>query len=466
MEALRMGEGTFMNFASAYQFYFSNISNATFFVQIALYSFMVVVLDFQKITKKNFWIPLLKFVVVYAVYYFLGGVFFSLDMINNKTQGLLFSISYVFVPLLYVFILLKDDFVHKLLKFSFLASTILLTSELGKNLGLVVGILSHDNAFLVASLRALPSLACFGASFIMFKFNISHYQHLSGLQMTMFLILSYTSMVLVIFSNLLSSSRTVNFTAALYGIFIFCFFILLVENFLMYFYLYYSIMHRHQLMEKEMQVNLAELENEALKINKANLEELSKSKHDAKNQFAYLELLLEENKAEEAKAYLRQLAEAQGELLNSFQSQNQVINGIMNLELAKAKLRNVEIVSRVILPPILPFRDIDLVSLITNIMDNALENVSQKEKKPSIKITMLIHEDYFRIYCLNKVDGRNEDYSIAKKSRKGKQHGYGTKIIKEIAARYNGYASFVCDHGEFVCDCILSLNSKVGGTNQ
>ena len=455
-----------MNFASAYQFYFSNVSNATFFVQIALYSFMIVVLDIKKITKKNFWIPLLKFVVVYAVYYFLGGVFFSLDMINNKTQGLLFSVSYVFAPLLYVFVFLKDDLVHKFLKFSFLASTILLTSELGRNQGMLMGILTHDNAFVVASLRALPSLACLGASFIMFKFNISHYQHLSGLQMTMFIILSYTSMILVICSNLLFSSRTIEFTAGLYGIFIFSFFILLVENFLMYFYLYYSIMHRHQLMEKEMQVNLAELENEALKINKANLDELSKAKHDAKNQFAYLGLLLEENKTEEAKTYLKELTEAQGELLNSFQSQNMVINGIMNLELAKAKLRNVEIVSRVILPPILPFKDIDLVSLITNVVDNAIENVSKKEEKPSIKITMLIHEDYFRLYCVNSIDEESKANAISRKTKKGKKHGYGTKIVKEIVERYSGYVSFKCEKNEFVCDCILSLNNKQVGEKQ
>ncbi len=428
---------------------------------------MLVVLDMGKVTKKDFWIPLLKFTLIYATYYFLEGVFFSLDAAYINSHGLFFSTSYIFLPFVYIPIFLrKDGIIHKLLKFFFLASTIMLTNGIGKDLGMIAGALTNDNAFIVAFLRALPSFACLGAAFIIYRFNISRFHHLSKIQVTMFLILSLASIILTISENILSNNGSVTFTIGLYFIFFFFFTALLIENFLMYFYFYYSVLQRHQLIEKEMQVSVAELENEALKINKANLEELAKYKHDTKNQYSYLNVLLEENKIDDAKKYLHELIDSKHELFTSFQTQNSVINGIMNLELTKANLRGVQIQSRIIIPPILPFKDIDLVSLITNIIDNALENVSMKEEHPSIKVTIFLQEDYLRIYCLNKIDENDKKRSMEMKTKKGKKHGYGTKIIKEIVTRYGGYVSFKCENDEFVCDCILALNASKGGNDK
>ena len=38
-----------------------------------------------------------------------------------------------------------------------------------------------------------------------------------------------------------------------------------------------------------------------------------------------------------------------------------------------------------------------------------------------------------------------------------KSHGLGTKIIKDIAAKYNGFAEFYDEDGSFCCNVIINL---------
>jgi len=223
----------------------------------------------------------------------------------------------------------------------------------------------------------------------------------------------------------------------------------------------YSIVeNRHKLISLEVQNTLVEAEKVSISIDKKNREELEKVRHDIKNQFSYVNLLLEQGKDKEAMTYINNYVKNQP-VLFSFSCSNNVINSIINLELSKAQVYGLQMDIKVVVPPVLPFEDNDVVSLLTNMIDNALENYARVDGEEKIIIRILKQNDYIRFLVRNPVDGEKYDSNNLTKSKKiGKNHGYGTKIIRNIATKYNGYADFSLEKNHFICDVLLYLNVK------
>ena len=111
-------------------------------------------------------------------------------------------------------------------------------------------------------------------------------------------------------------------------------------------------------------------------------------------------------------------------------------------------------------PPLLPFKDNDLVSLITNMIDNAIENY-YSEKEDKITVRIIKQNDFIRFIVSNPIDiSKANIKNLTKTSKVGRGHGYGTKIIKNIASAYNGYVDFGIEDNRFICDAVLNLNIK------
>ena len=198
----------------------------------------------------------------------------------------------------------------------------------------------------------------------------------------------------------------------------------------------------------------------SIAIDQSNREELEKLRHDIKNQFSYVDILLQQGNNEEARKYIGDYLNTSNPVLNSFSCSNKVINSIINLELTKAKIKKIKIDVKVVVPPALPFQDIDLVSLLTNMIDNAIENYCSEEKSP-IVVRIMKQNDFIRFIVSNPVNLEKINLrSLTKTSKIGRGHGYGTKIIKNIASAYNGYVDFSIEESNFVCDAVLNLNTK------
>ena len=64
---------------------------------------------------------------------------------------------------------------------------------------------------------------------------------------------------------------------------------------------------------------------------------------------------------------------------------NKVIDDILNIEFSKCKKENIDLDTKIIVPPTLNINPVDLCSLIMNIVDNALNEVKKIEKKKIFK---------------------------------------------------------------------------------
>lgn len=448
-----------MTFADALTRYFTNVLDVTMFVHFFYFSFALSIITFPKnINRKNILFVLLKFAVLYTCYVFVSSIFFAVANIVGGMQfgGMLFTASFAIIPIIYLTIFTKDRPLHKIIKISVIVASLLIVSEITRTLGIMVGEVTGNNQFLVILTRTTSAIGIPFIGYVIYKFNISRFARLPKIHVAMLLVLAAMLSASAVWENFLNVSSMSGRWLLI--------FVAVVELFVLvgiYYSIYHLIDYRHRITELEVASSVLAIEKEALEIDIKNREELMKIRHDLRNQLSYTNVLLNEGKNEEAKDYIQSLIDQKEEYIYSFSCPNLVVSGIVNLELTKAKINNKKIKFKVVVPPKLPFEDSDLLSLITNIADNALENFVPQNDKDEINVAIITQQDYLRITCFNSVDNSKTSEKLSLKTTKdGKTHGYGTKIIKKIARKYEGYVTFTFENGKFVCDCLLNMNHR------
>ena len=447
-----------MSFIDALKFYFTDPSFyfADFFVAVG-FTILLLKLPFER--KKA-----VKVVINLVILYAICLAFFSLmfavtNVIGNGqmsvTQGL-FALAMPIAVLIFSLIFARGSrILHRYIKTVILVSSIAVVEVLAKNFGFFVGLVAQDNYALVTIARSLAYLI-FPAICILLKFiDINHYRNLSQ---EMVIIISLLSALLFVASVYEQASMTQEKAVTLL-LSILDIVLLFILNF-SYYTTYKNIENRHRITNLEVQKTLEDAERMSIAIDQTNREELEKLRHDIKNQFSYVDVMLQQGKYDDAKQYVEDYLNNSNPVLHSFSCSNNVINSIINLELTKAKIKGIKIDVKVVVPPALPFKDIDLVSLLTNIIDNAIENY-YSDKKEAIMVRIMKQNDFIRFIVSNPVNlEKINPYGLTKTSKTGRGHGYGTKIIKNIVSAYNGYVDFSIEENHFVCDAVLNLNTK------
>ena len=229
---------------------------------------------------------------------------------------------------------------------------------------------------------------------------------------------------------------------------------------------YYQFYTIDQATQKNMELNAlrqkAELEQEKYHATKLNYDELRSIRHEIKNHNFYMKALLDEGKTDAAREYLDRVSVQGTKYLKSFDSGNYAVDVVMNHEMAAAKAQGVTINPNILVPHVLPFRDEDICSLLSNLLDNAIEASAQSgEANPTVNISMLPRQEYLFIRVTNPVDKtlpeKRRMTLETTKEEHTELHGYGTRIIRRIAERYHGSVKYSMSGGVFTTDVMMEL---------
>ncbi len=214
-------------------------------------------------------------------------------------------------------------------------------------------------------------------------------------------------------------------------------------------------------------------EQETLRLADSNLEDLRCIRHDLRNQYAYMQILLEEQRYEELGAYFHQVARNLPTPLKLVDCGNQVMNTILNVEFGKARQEQIEVVHQLVIPPRLPFAEKDLCAIVANLMDNAIEECrrirTEGQEKTVIYLDIYPQKSYLFLQCRNLTTRQSlKRMGWGLQSTKGdeKLHGYGTKIVARTAEKYNGMAEFSIKDGFFVAKVLLDMMEGTQYANQ
>lgn len=202
-----------------------------------------------------------------------------------------------------------------------------------------------------------------------------------------------------------------------------------------------------------------------LQISEARMEELRKLRHDLKNHFAYMSLLLQRKDYGALEAYFGDL-QADLQKHTMVDCGNSTVSAVLNLELAKASVAGVVLDTKLAVPPVLPFRDSDLCSLLTNLIDNALEACGRLNiSGAKIEVGICQRQEYLYICVTNPVGDADSRELLSLRTFKEDSiaHGYGSKIVDEIVGRYNGEINRSVDAHRFVVDLMLDLRFDRSG---
>ena len=207
-----------------------------------------------------------------------------------------------------------------------------------------------------------------------------------------------------------------------------------------------------------------ELELERFQATRVNYDELRMIRHEIKNHDFYLKELLESGRYDQAKEYLERSGTADSALLKTFESGNYVVDVIMNHAMSVARKQGVEIQPEILIPKELPWSEEDICSLLSNLLDNAIEAAAQSGREhPVVQFRMFPRQEYLFIRVINPV---NE--SVPEKHRMSLQttkadpelHGFGTRVMKRIVANNNGSISFSMEEDRFVTDVMLEIKME------
>lgn len=204
--------------------------------------------------------------------------------------------------------------------------------------------------------------------------------------------------------------------------------------------------------------------NELMMISDEYYGKLRAMKHDAKNQYGYMKVLIQEKKFDELVEFFNQYGDGTLEAISFITSNNSMIDSILNMEYAKARANNIEFDIKIAVPDTLPILSTDLSSLLTNIIDNALEAcLYYKIEKPVVTIRIRKYEDFLLIDVTNpvpKVLTMDQIKKIRTTKPQNDIHGFGHIIIKRIINEYDGTLERTCEDGLFNLKAMLSCNKE------
>lgn len=230
------------------------------------------------------------------------------------------------------------------------------------------------------------------------------------------------------------------------------------------FYLYDSLAENYI---KKSKLALLQKENELYsrqcEMMQSSTEDLQAFRHDMSNQLIILNHLLEEGKDEEARRQLDQLSRfIKGKVIYST-SGNIIIDGLVNYKLQSVASENIKVETEIVVPKQLNIDIADFVTLLGNLLDNALEalkKVDWEQRILTIKIVFSQERLIGRItntYC-GEIHQKDDKILTSKKEKQ--KHGYGLSNVEKIIKKYNGYMEIDYANWEFRVDFIIYLPQK------
>ncbi len=185
-------------------------------------------------------------------------------------------------------------------------------------------------------------------------------------------------------------------------------------------------------------------------------EEQRKLTHDFKQHIQIANQLLQSKQIPQAQNYLTQLYD---DSLNAaiVQTNNPIIDAVLNQKYALAKRSGVIMRFKLGNLASFPLKPADSVTLLANLLDNAIEAASKVEGDKQIVIKIITSDEKTVLSLRNtSLPVEITDNCIATTKPTAEQHGFGLKNIKAILNSYNFQYAMKYQDNQFLFSAVLS----------
>lgn len=182
-------------------------------------------------------------------------------------------------------------------------------------------------------------------------------------------------------------------------------------------------------------------------------------RHEIRSRTETLRILCQEGDLDRIRAYAAQFAE-ESKIMPGLYTANVLANALIAPRLQAAQDAGIQVTALVQLPESLPISDMDLATLLTNLLDNAVVAATAVPEGHPRRLTlrMEIAAGQLCIYCRNSCAG---PVPIGKdglpRSSRGEQHGFGMNLMRRTVEKYHGSLEFWQEGDAFTVQAILAL---------
>ena len=192
----------------------------------------------------------------------------------------------------------------------------------------------------------------------------------------------------------------------------------------------------------------------------ATYKELRRLRHDMKNHLTSLMGMIDSGSTNDARDYIENLLN-DGKLIKTgdiSRTGNIVVDSLINYKYSMAKELGIEFTSNVFIPTELPFKNENIVIILGNLLENAIEACVKVDNNKYIGLEMGYEKKMLQICIKNSYTGeikKNSAGDIETTKEDKENHGMGIPSIKMAAKEYDGDVLIKNEGNEFTVVVIL-----------
>lgn len=201
--------------------------------------------------------------------------------------------------------------------------------------------------------------------------------------------------------------------------------------------------------------HMMELERAHYQAVETRREEMARIRHDFNNQLAVIGQLVRKGNDEDAQQMITQLAAEIGRTRENYYCGIPVVDAVLTEKGHVCEEAGIRLEPELALPEDLAVEPIHLCSIFSNLLDNAIRGAGESQvKEPVISLKSRNEGDYVFICVVNP---SAPPRGIAEKPT-ADGHGYGTRILADLAQRYGGGYRGRYEDGKFTALVSLLRN--------
>lgn len=182
-------------------------------------------------------------------------------------------------------------------------------------------------------------------------------------------------------------------------------------------------------------------------------------RHDYRNHINNMKIQLSQENYDGLSDYLNELADDLDTVDTVIKTGNVMADAILNSKLNVAEKMNVQLNVKANVPEALPMSDVELCSVLGNMLDNAVEacgTLPEEERFMRVYIGKLKGQLYLSVQnSAGKVRKEKGSYLSTKEG----EHGYGLFRIDRVAKKYGGYVNRQNEEGIFATEIMIPLQT-------
>lgn len=404
-----------------------------------IYKFMTILFNSDKCNKK------IEF-ASYVFYYFaIGAIYivFNIPLLNLASNLILF-----FLITLNYSSTWKARFSSVVIIYAILLSAETLTIIIIKILGLST--LSHDVDIELIFELILSKIISYIIVLVMSNFKmLKEKNNITILNwLAVFMIPICTLFSTYIFMTEMSGYNFLQIFISISILFAINIFIFYLYDFLMRYY--------KEKTDKEILILQNNAYMKQLGIIKQSQENLSILRHDFKFHISSIQALFEKGETEKAMQYLQSSLNSLNTKDEFAKSGYQEVDSILNYKINEAITKDIKIELNLSIPDKLNIEPFDLVAILGNLFDNAIEATSKLSEERKIKIDIRFDRNILYISFVNPyLEIKIENSKLQTTHRDKENHGFGMESVRNAVEKYNGTLQIKHSNHVFYIDAML-----------